>query len=142
LLNLSHTEDKNVYILLKWLLVAHGIAKAARYGRVIRDMEEALGRISQFKAGGRYEHYLFERLFKPYKHYLQKLCLLLEGKTQGNRTDGLDERERSSREWFMKYNLVKYALFEFCPVLAQFMPFFKENYPFLGRLGVELGLDI
>lgn len=43
-----------MYILMKWLLNAHRIVKEVRYSRVIRDMEEALGKITQAKAGGRY----------------------------------------------------------------------------------------
>jgi hypothetical protein len=133
-LNLAHTDDKNVFIVLKWLLVAHQIAKGARHARVVREMEEALGKINQPKPGSKYERYLFDRLVKPYRHYLQKLCLLLEGRTAS--------RERTEiQEWFMKYNLLKYALYEFCPVLGEFTPFFQDNYPFLARIAVEVGLD-
>ena len=73
-------------------------------------------------------------MVKPYRHYLQKLCLLLEGRSMSKEQTGM-------QEWFMKYNLLKYALYEFCPVLGEFMPFFHENYPFLGRIAVEVGLD-
>lgn len=48
-LNLSHTEDKSVYIMLKWLLVAHRIAKKAKYNGVVREMEDALGRMDKGK---------------------------------------------------------------------------------------------
>jgi hypothetical protein len=46
------------------------------------------------------------------------------------------------QEWSMKYNLVKYALMEFSPVLPEFMPFFQENYPFLTRMAAEVALDL
>lgn len=131
-LNLAHTADKNTFIVLKWLLVAHQIARGARHSRVAREMGEALGRIEQPKPGSSYELYLFQRLAKPYCHYLQKLCLLLSEPAS----------ERAAVEaWFMKYNLLRYALHEFCPVLGEFMPFFREHYPFLARIAAEVALD-
>lgn len=115
--NLSHTVDKDVYIVMKWLIVAHEIIKSVKYYRILREMEQALAKMGNAKIKSKYEQYLFDRLVKPYRHYLQKLCTLLDG--EGNIRNRGSERKGVSmyeEEWFLKYNLVKYALYEFCPI--------------------------
>ena len=47
--NLSHTVDKDVYIVLKWLIVAHQIIKSVKYYRVLREMEQALAKMGAAK---------------------------------------------------------------------------------------------
>lgn len=117
--NLSHTIDKDVFIVMKWLIVAHEIIKSVKYYRVLREMEQALAKMGLVKIQSKYEQYLFERVVKPYRHYLQKLCTLLDG--EGNSRNKNGERRGVNiheEEWFLKYNLVKYALYEFCPIFV------------------------
>jgi hypothetical protein len=51
---LAHTADKPVLIVLKWLLVAHEIAKGARLVRVVKEMQEALEKMGEPKPGTKY----------------------------------------------------------------------------------------
>lgn len=44
--NLRHTNDKNVYIVTKWLITTHRIIKNVQYSRIMREIEEALAAIT------------------------------------------------------------------------------------------------
>ena len=74
--NMMHVGDKPVYIVLKWLIVAHRLLPLLRYDRLLIAMQNSLGRGGEPAMETLQERYFWEGVGRPYQKYLQKLTCL------------------------------------------------------------------
>jgi hypothetical protein len=74
--NLRHTSDKNVYMMLKWLIVVHRLIHSVSYLKILEEISESLSRMNVPILNQKIDCYIYQQLVKPYAQYLKKLCML------------------------------------------------------------------
>lgn len=75
LINLKTTNQKDVYLVFKWLLVTHKVLQQPLYFKVLENILKAIEKMGNPVLNTTFDKYFHESLLKVYSMYLQKLCL-------------------------------------------------------------------
>ena len=80
--NFVSTLDKDVYLVLKWLITVHRLIKMTSNPYLVEVICQNIGLVKEIPFAEKYEEYLHDKLVKPYLQYLKKLTMLKIRKIQ------------------------------------------------------------
>ena len=130
LINMRATEDKNPFIVMKWLVCVHRLIALPISATLLEALHLFLSQMGPLKLESVFEEYLHQALVKSYIQYLQKLCLLEIRHREATNAQENDLRKEYEL-WCLDCNMLRFGVNEFSSKIKEFGGFFRECYPFL-----------